>query len=103
MTTTSGKELLTNNRTNSIIVHQSKHWRKPMESLPVETAIEIKTENLKVLESAKAFTISDQAGYEYVVDIVKKVKDRRKMWSNLIKPVKEAARSAWQKVVDLEK
>lgn len=25
------------------------------------------------------------------------------MWSNMIKPVKEAARSAWQKVVDLEK
>lgn len=74
-----------------------------MESLPTEKAIAIKEENLKMLESAKAFTIVDQSGYEYVVDIVKKVKDRRKMWSNMIKPVKEAARSAWQKVVDLEK
>lgn len=74
-----------------------------MESLPIEKAVAIKEENLKLLETAKAFTIVDQAGYEHVVEIVKKVKDRRKMWSNLIKPVKEAARSAWQKVVDLEK
>jgi hypothetical protein len=74
-----------------------------MEALPIDKAVAIKEENLKMLESAKAFTITDQSGYEYVVDIVKKVKDRRKMWGNLIKPVKEAARSAWQKVVDLEK
>lgn len=74
-----------------------------MEALPVEKAVAIKEENLKMLESAKAFTIADQSGYEYVVDIVKKVKDRRKMWANMIKPVKEAARAAWQKVVDLEK
>lgn len=74
-----------------------------MEALPVEKAVAIKEENLKMLESSKAFTIVDQAGYEYVVEIVKKVKDRRKMWSNMIKPVKEAARAAWQKVIDLEK
>lgn len=74
-----------------------------MESLQLEKAVVIKEENLKMLEAAKAFTIKDQPTYEAVVDQVKKVKDRRKWWANLIEPVKQAARASWQKVVDLEK
>ena len=71
--------------------------------MDIAKAVEIKTENLKMLEAAKAFAIKDRPTYEAVVEQVKKVKDRRKWWSNLIEPVKQASRSAWQKVVDLEK
>lgn len=74
-----------------------------MEALPTDKYVAIKQENIKMLEAARSFQITDQPSYESVVDQVKKVKDRRKWWANIIKPSKDAAKAAHQNICDLEK